>query len=140
MGEKTVQDVLHAHGVVDPSAVVAELRAQGLLLEAEPNQLVVRIPVQREYESGDWETSTPGYWYATATEFEVLLDTLETQVAVSFGFEIENGDPFPDGLDALTKQLLKKYEPLLEAAIEESKNKPKLELKFTQEDIERVLR
>ena len=117
----------------DAGEMVADIEAalseKGLLLEAEPNHLIVSIPVVQEYESGDWESCTPGYWYATATQLRVLLDTLEDKVAASFGFEMENGDPFPDGFDSLTKHLLKKYEPQMEAAMEEAK-KTSFPLKF----------
>lgn len=84
-------------------------------VELGANEMLIRIPVVREYESGDWEHSQPGYWYATVREFDLLDETLDEEHAAGVVREIEGGDLYPDGWTVLDRQLTQRFAERREA-------------------------
>lgn len=102
----------------DDTAAINPGQPKTVTVELGPNEMLVRIPVVREYESGDWEHSQPGYWYATARVLELVDETLDQEHAADMAFEIEGGDPFPDGFTDLTNQMKERFQGRREAAME----------------------
>lgn len=88
-------------------SVVTELQER--VHELGPDELLVRIPLHIEHDSGNWEGSEPPYDCATAGDFEILADTLSDDIAGMAVHATEQAELFPDGLHSLNTQIVERF-------------------------------
>lgn len=99
-----------------------------VVVDLAPNELLIRIPVTLEYESGDWESGHAGYHYATITDFEIIADSLDENTAAHVVSEIESGDLAPDGLNDLFYRLQARFASVHEAWLERGRKAAEMDL------------
>ena len=94
------------------SAEVGEPDSEGkreVTVSLSEDEILVVMTAEKDYESGDWEHSLPGYDYVAVRSVNMVAETLTDESAALASFELEGGDLFPDGWCDLPDQMEKGF-------------------------------